>query len=195
MLCINPYAQSYRSMAEVEEQYKAEALEQCRRLGRPESEADVPEIRLCFNTKKTYEKSYSVPVVSEVAAIFVMHGGGEIPDAHIVIHPRGARNVRTLSTLNPDLDPMCFPLLLPNGTRGWGPNIPYVRQTAKRGCVSRREFIASRLAVRPGRFNPLHFGGKLTQEFVVCQYVYVEGDRMQWCVLLPFSHSGLGKQL
>lgn len=180
MLRINPYAQSFRSMAEIEKQYTDEAEERCRRLGRPLSEAQVPEVRLCFNLKRSVQKSYSVPVVSEVAAVFVMHGGGEVPDAHLVVHPRGTRNIRTLSTLSPDLDPMCLPLLFPFGTQGWTTNMRYVRQTGKRTKLSRREHIAYRLAVRPGVFNPLHFGGKLFQEYTVCQYVYLEGDKMQW---------------
>lgn len=184
--CLNPYAQAFQSMREVEEQYLAEAAEECQRLGLSPEEARVPEVRLLFNLKEHVSKSYAVPVVSEVAAVFVCDGSGEQPDAHMVIHPRNG-SVRTLSTLSPDLDPMCFSLLLPYGTRGWSPYMPYLRQTGARKYVSRREFVAFRLAVREGIFNPILFGGRLFQEFIVMQYVYVEADRMQWFVVLALT--------
>ncbi|KAH7716722.1 Protein Y46B2A.2 [Aphelenchoides avenae] len=175
---VNEYAKAYHMMGEIEERYRLEAEDECRQRGLPLTDAVVPTVRLAFDLKRRYERSYNVPVVSEVAAVFVTHGGGEMPDAHIVVHPRG-RRVRTLSTLSADLNPMCLPLLFPYGTRGWTPNTRYHRVTGKRERVSRREHTASLLAVREGQFNPIHFAGKLAQEYVVCQYVYLEADRMQ----------------
>lgn len=175
-------------MGEIEERYRREAEEECLRLGLPLSDAEVPQIRLAFDLKRRYQSSYNIPVVSEVAAVFVQHGGGEMPDAHIVVHPHGKR-VRTLSTLSADLNPVTLPLLFPYGTRGWTPNMPYARQTGKRRKVSRREHVAYVLAVRPNEFNPLHFAGKLYQEFVVTQYVYMEADRMQCKCALFFALS------
>lgn len=177
---INPYAAAYNSMREVEERYTREAAEYCRQNGLPPEQAEVPEIRLLFNLKQSVRRSYSLPVVSEVAAVYVSLGGGEMPDAHIVVHPKGRGSVRTLSTLSPDLSPMSFPLLFPHGTRGWSTNTPFTRQTAKRKWLSRRQHICARLAVRSGVFNPLHFGGRLFHEFLVTSYVHVEADRMQW---------------
>lgn len=166
-------------MGQIVERYEDEAAEWCRLNGRPREEAVVPTIRLAFDLKRSYSRSYNVPVVSEVAAVFVTHGGGEMPDAHIVVHPKG-KQVRTLSTLSADLEPMTFALLFPFATRGWSPKLPYIRQPGTRKYQSRREFVAYRLAVREGQFNPIHFGGRLFQEYVVCNYIYVEADRMQW---------------
>lgn len=172
-------------MGEIVSRYETEAAEWCRQNKRPLSDAVVPTIRLAFDLKRRYQRSYNVPIATEVAAIFVTHGGGEMPDAHIVVHPKG-RQVRTLSTLSADLEPMSFALLFPYATRGWTPNMPYVRQSGKRKYQSRREFLAYRLSVRQNHFNPLLFGGRLFQEYAVCNYIYVEADRMQWLVLIYF---------
>lgn len=54
---------------------------------------------------------------------------------------------------------------------------------------SRREHIAYRLFRRSGKFNPLHFGGKLFQEYLVVQQVHAEIDaevNFRLLLFLPF---------
>ncbi|XP_045468086.1 uncharacterized protein LOC123676313 [Harmonia axyridis] len=46
--------------------------------------------------------------------------------------------------------------------------------------ISKREFECYRLMSRSGKFNPILFCGRLTQQFIVDKYVEVEGDRLHY---------------
>ena len=67
---------------------------------------------------------------------------------------------------SPDLDPMVYPIFYPCGYPGWQPGKqvesyrPDERQSTK---VTMLQFKSAQLAIRPGQFNPLHYGGKLFQ--------------------------------
>lgn len=179
----SPYAEAYRTAGEVEKEEMEKAEEEARRSGR--SRPEPPQIRLVFGLRPGQDRrQYNRAIVNEVYAVFVTTPEGEVPEAYITIHNKGG-GIRRLETIDENVEPMCFPLYHPHGTRCWRPGLFYQRprQTGAarpRVDFSRREHIAYRLFLRSGKFNPLFFGGKLFQEYLVVQQVHVEGDKLRY---------------
>lgn len=71
---------------------------------------------------------------------------------------------------------MTYPLLFPNGERGWSPNCLHTFGNRR---VTLLQFYAYRLSARYG-FNTLLSAGKLTQQYIVDAYVKVEGSRLRY---------------
>lgn len=176
----NPYADAYRMLREVEEADTQRLREQSNY-----TEDQAPELRLLFRLNPSVDRrTYNVPASNEVAAVFRTTADGEIPPADIIVQSKSGDYLR-LSTLSPNLDPMTYPLFFPTGTRGWSPYMPLLREIAGRKFISRREYLSYIMQVRRDdegalTFNPLHYGGKLFQEFCVVNYAHVESDRMAW---------------
>lgn len=172
------HAEAFEMLREEEQRLREEAERNAHRVDHVEML--VPEVRLLFSLKDHVDpRTYNPPRCNEIAAVFQTTADGLLPPAHLVIRNRGGE-MQTLSTLDENLEPMTFPLFFPHGTPGWRPKIPYAESDGKRRYVSRREFVCQRVAVRPAEFNPIHCGGKLTQEYFVVNYAHIEGDRMEW---------------
>lgn len=124
---------------------------------------------------------YNPPASNEVAAIFMQDANGLVVPPALVIKNRGG-GLRLLSTLDSYLDALTYPIFWPTGMAGWRPYLPFSNPSPndKRTVVSRREFYAYHLADRPGTFNPIHYGCKLMQEYIVVAYARVESDRLLW---------------
>lgn len=176
----NPYADAYRMLREVEQ-----ADTQRLRENTSYTDDHAPELRLLFRLNPSYDRrTYNVPASNEVAAVFRTTADGEIPPADIIVQSKSGDYLR-LSTLSPNLDPMTYPLFFPTGTRGWSPYLPLRREIQGRQFISRREYLSYMMQVRRDDngaliFNPLHYGGKLFQEYCVVNYAHVESDRMAW---------------
>ena len=124
------------------------------------------------------ERRYNSPVHDEVAAVFVGQQGAPPTHQDIVIYPRG-EPLRRISFMNPNLDPMCYPLFFPRGELGWSDDLQHVpeRCTRVRTKVTQLEFYSYILSQRP-TFSPIHNGGKLLQQYTVDAYCKIEARRL-----------------
>ena len=96
--------------------------------------------------------------------------------------------MQRISILNPNLDPMAYPILFPNAEEGWSANIPRVKNTSQkdeeeekqgRNRVSMKEFLSYRLSVRNDD-SPILRSGKLCQQYVVDGYVRAEANDLNY---------------
>lgn len=77
--------------------------------------------------------------------------------------------------------PMVYPLFFPCGDLGWHSGMLHDLQhrTAKRTRVTQLQFYSYTLAIR-ANFNPLFYGGKLFQQYIVDSYVSTEAARLDF---------------
>ncbi|CAF4464570.1 unnamed protein product, partial [Rotaria sp. Silwood2] len=126
-----------------------------------------PSLRMIFDINHGIHdrRLYNVPTANEVAAVFVGEDS-EIPTyQHIAIHPRG-QGLQKIQIIDPNCDPMTYPLLFPRGDKGWYPELEKIDQLRNRRRVSMLQFYSYRLAIRP-TFSAIHYGGKLFQQYII----------------------------
>ncbi|UYV70096.1 hypothetical protein LAZ67_7001779, partial [Cordylochernes scorpioides] len=169
---VNPYTSAYRQMHQVElaEEHRAriENRQMC-------------QVQMLIRQNHCRDlRRYNAPSVSEVAAIFVDQDGHVPSNRDIAVFPHDCGLVR-ISPLNPNCDPMTYPLLFPAGDPGWAIGILYEEnmRTSTRNHVTMLQFYSYRLAIRPG-FSPIHYGRRLFQQYVVDAYVKTEGNRLNY---------------
>ena len=164
----NQFAAAYRHMYEVE-------VEQ-NRLAEANGE-EPPIVRMYLLEGRRDPRKYNQPQHEEVTAVYVDDEHGP-PGREMIIHPRNAP-LKYLRNSSPNLDPMSYRLIHPYGQPGWCHGI--LRQHAVGGWheISMREFYAYKLAIRAG-FDPVLESSKLTQQYVVDQWVKIEHQRLQY---------------
>ncbi|XP_050535181.1 uncharacterized protein LOC126902195 isoform X3 [Daktulosphaira vitifoliae] len=180
---INPYAEAFRNMNEV-------WVDKTRR---PPEEAPQRVTMFFIEDRNSDPRRYNASRVNEVAAVFTGENGLPPAQVDFAVYDRATAGpaMRTLSTRSPHIDPMVYPLLFPNGERGWNPHMEQTgaRRTTNRQRVSIREFMCYRLAVRyggnndgggHGGFSPLHAGGFLFQQLLCDYYVRMESERFEY---------------
>ncbi|XP_065677517.1 uncharacterized protein LOC136092867 [Hydra vulgaris] len=100
----NPYALSFKNMAEVEDaKIRQAAIED-----RPISVVKMSLLEGCD------KRQYSLPSHEEVAIVFVGNDGAPPPSIEVVIYPRG-QPLKIISSMSANLDPMIYPILFPRG--------------------------------------------------------------------------------
>ncbi|UYV82699.1 hypothetical protein LAZ67_22000600 [Cordylochernes scorpioides] len=120
---------------------------------------------------------------------------GEPPlERDLIIHCRSLPNERKtqrISILDPNLEPMVYPILFPYGDQSWTPNLKLsynpscVRNVQRapaanpRTRITQMQYYEYRLSIRD-EFNPLLSAGKLTQQYFVDAYVKLESNRLQY---------------
>lgn len=134
-----------------------------------------------FSTSGVDLRVYNPPAANEVAAIFVQNPDGLIPPEDLVVTTRGG-DLRRISSLDRYVDALTYPLFNPTGRPGWTKEMPYANPLSgdRRQYITRREYLCYSLADRDLVFNPLHLGGRLTQEYIVVNYARMESDRLMW---------------
>ncbi|UYV84546.1 hypothetical protein LAZ67_X002584 [Cordylochernes scorpioides] len=169
---VNPYTSAYRQMHQVElaEEHRAriENRQMC-------------QVQMLIRQNHCRDlRRYNAPSVSEVAAIFVDQDGHVPSNRDIAVFPHDCGLVR-ISPLNPNCDPMTYPLLFPAGDPGWAIGILHEEnmRTSTRNHVTMLQFYSYRLAIRSG-FSPIHYGRRLFQQYVVDAYVKTEGNRLNY---------------
>ncbi|UYV65733.1 hypothetical protein LAZ67_3005268 [Cordylochernes scorpioides] len=169
---VNPYTSAYRQMRQVElaEEHRAriENRQMC-------------QVQMLIRQNHCRDlRRYNAPSVSEIAAIFVDQDGHVPSNRDIAVFPHDCGLVR-ISPLNPNCDPMTYPLLFPAGDPGWAIGILHEEnmRTSTRNHVTMLQFYSYRLAIRPG-FSPIHYGRRLFQQYVVDAYVKTEGNRLNY---------------
>ena len=79
--------------------------------------------------------------------------------------------------MSANCDPMIYPLIFPRGDLGWIHGMQHKSNysTSKRHAVTLLQFYSYRLAVRK-TFGPIHYFGRLFQQYVVDAYVKTEAS-------------------
>ena len=102
----NPFSQGYMMMKEV--------------IDNLSESQTVPEVKMLFSLKPNYDsRVFNIPKSNEVCAIIVMDSNDNIPPANIVVHEKGSDGLINLYPLDPNVEPLTYPLLYPKGNLGW----------------------------------------------------------------------------
>ncbi|KAF7845680.1 hypothetical protein BT93_L1265 [Corymbia citriodora subsp. variegata] len=109
----NEFAQSFIMMKD--------EIERQRELRNNESE---PELQLLFSLKPGHDKNrYNFQRTNEIAAIFLTTADGDIPESYVTVRNKNTGILQSLSSMDPNVEPMIYPLFYPYGSRGWHRNI------------------------------------------------------------------------
>lgn len=173
---ISPYARSYQKLREAFETESAYAAQ---------NNCEINKVSLVFyRNLQDDQRVYNAPTnANDVALIYVPDRDGNIPaQIDFAVYPTNSRSIKRINFLSKHLDPMIFPLFYPNGDFGWTTNIPHntTNSTAVRNTTTVLQFYAYKIAIRPTIFNPLHYGGKLFQQYIVYAYARVEANRLMY---------------
>ncbi|KAL6873446.1 hypothetical protein ACP4OV_013528 [Aristida adscensionis] len=177
ILSSNPYAQIFRSLGSI---------------------PNLDEYRIELNTDIGLDQRvYNAPTASQVAAIWVE---GNDPQSHfergIMVYGKSGQR-QYIKAYHGCYDPLSYPLFFPNGEIGWNLNIPKENPHPRRNIndqshildeegmenssnasVTPREYYCFKLQIRPGEFNVLLFGKRLTQQYIVDMYIKIESIRL-----------------
>ena len=174
---VNPFYDAYNQLKNVEmAQARLNNLDQ------------TPSICLMFKqTHGADPRRYNIPKVGEIAVVFVGVDGNPPGDRDFAVYAKNpsANNIgmERLSSLSPNVDPMCYPLFFIHGEPGWRPGMALEQlndQQSNRSAKKKREnitmlqFYSFRIAIRQ-QFSPIHYGGKLFHQYLVDAYVRTEG--------------------
>lgn len=133
----------------------------------------APKITMVFKEGQD-QRCYNAPLNDEVAAVFVGEDGAPPGNHDIVIYPKD-QELKNISYLNCNCDPMIYPLLFPTGQMGWHSSMRHnmERQTKVRTKVTQLQYYSFMLAIRPG-FCVIQKSGKLFHQYMVDAYVKME---------------------
>ncbi|XP_077199856.1 uncharacterized protein LOC143840327 isoform X2 [Paroedura picta] len=156
-------------------------------------------------------RQYNALWSNEVAVIFEAEGGCPPLHRDLLIHCRSpstshSTHTERISILDPNLEPLVYPVLFPLGDQSWGTEIPLTPQPAStsqvrppsthpRTRVTQMQYYQFRLSIRD-TFNPFLAAGRLTQQYIVDAYVKTEANRLNFLrtnqtALRVESHYGL----
>uniref|UniRef100_A0A8R1HSI7 ATP-dependent DNA helicase n=1 Tax=Caenorhabditis japonica TaxID=281687 RepID=A0A8R1HSI7_CAEJA len=170
---INPYAQSYKMMMEVENQEKHAAQQ----AGNP-----VKQVRMVFDLNAIEDldqRRYNVPIVSEVAVIYVAQDG-DVPLKRSIAAQSHDGSLTHFRDIDPCVDPMIYPLFFPRGHPGWSTEMKRKPEDEKSGKLTLLAYYKYLLQEKSDVFSPLHYGGGLFQQFVVDSWVKVEQSNLNF---------------
>ncbi|XP_050340623.1 uncharacterized protein LOC126767054 [Bactrocera neohumeralis] len=167
---INPLANEYKHMAQVEREEEQRAREENRNARRISM--------LLFNST---DRRYILPNCSEIEAVFTTEDGEPPGNRNLRIFSwkSNMQNLLFVSTLHRLCDPLVYPLLFPYGESGYDETLLHEQghRTECRFKLTQLQFVAYLMAIREG-FSLLHASGKLWQQYLVDQYVRIEGARL-----------------
>ena len=113
---------------------------------------------------------------NEVAAIFVTTADGDIPESYVTIRNKATRVLQSVSSMDPNVETMVYPLFYPHGSQGWHKNIakisnrtfvvdnddPQSEQSNRR--ITRGSCVKYRIDIRSDTFNVFLLGRRLFQQ-------------------------------
>jgi hypothetical protein len=183
----NPFAKACKMLSEVEQECINDAIQN----GVEPSAVSMAIVQ----DRNSDLRRYNAPRTNEVAVIFQNEDGEPPLERDLLIHCRvsdndlNPRKTERISVLDPNLEPLVYPLLFPFGDQSWGINIPLYKPTAllnirpqsenPRTRVSQMQYYGYRFSIRDG-FNPFLSAGKLTQQYFVDAYVKTEANRLNF---------------
>uniref|UniRef100_A0A7I4XXQ7 ATP-dependent DNA helicase n=1 Tax=Haemonchus contortus TaxID=6289 RepID=A0A7I4XXQ7_HAECO len=166
---INAFAQAYKMLNDVALEEEARALR--------EGRSAMP-VRMVFQSSNLDPRRYNEPTANEVAVVYVGEEGDVPAEHNLAVHLQsgGLRNIRVYDA---ECDPLSYPIFFPRGELGWHPNMMKNPSERRRTRITQKEYYSNMIAVR-AEFNPLHFAGKLFQQFLVDSYVKIEQNRLNY---------------
>ncbi|XP_031639257.1 putative uncharacterized protein DDB_G0286901, partial [Contarinia nasturtii] len=105
---VNPYVGSFRKMHEQIVQFPRKELSIVMKADR---DLDL--------------RRFNEPISTDVAVIFTSTDGEPPYERNMIAFHKVTNEVRKISILEPSLDPLAYPLLFPNGDKGWQNNIKH----------------------------------------------------------------------
>lgn len=129
-------------------------------------------------------RRFNDATTTDVAVIFTTTDGDPPFDRNMVAFQRNGGALKHVSVLDPSLDPLAYPLLFPNGDKGWQPNVTHnlpstSRSLAPRNKITMLQYACFRLAIRD-EFSLLHHSQKLFLQWIVDMYIRIEGTRLHF---------------
>jgi hypothetical protein len=118
-------------------------------------------------------------VDGEIAAVFRDKDGLPPKGLQVAIYPRKSHR-QLLNICDPNVDPMCFPLLFPYGETGYDYKIKHNRSTVERNKTTLKEFYKYRLHRKSNDLNLTFRCGKLFQEYVVHAWIKTESNNLNY---------------
>ncbi|CAO4373342.1 unnamed protein product [Caenorhabditis nigoni] len=172
MMRINVFSQSYKLMREVEEQEELEA----QLAGRT-----TKQVKMMFDVSKPNLdlRRYNLPKSNEVAVVYVQEDG-MVPSRSVSAYSRDQDGWLTIYDTDPIVDPMTYPLFFPNGERGWSPGLTRIGSSRKSTRIAQQPYYRYMAMIRRNRFNPIHYGATLTQQFFVDCWAKTEQNRLKF---------------
>lgn len=168
---VNPYVKSFVSMCEFTKQ-----------PGNQYKEIHM-EIKVARDSDL---RRYNNAITTDVAVIFTSRDGEPPLDRQMISFSRNStgQNLKHVSILSDSLDPLAYPLLFPNGDKGWRMNMSHSVQNTSTNSVHRStktmlQYACYRIALRD-EFSLLHKSQKLFLQWIVDMYVRIESSRLKF---------------
>ena len=100
----------------------------------------------------------------------------------MTIRNKATRVLQSVNSMDPNVEPMVYPLFYPHGSQGWHKNIakisnktfvvdnddPHGEQSNRR--VTRGSYVIYRIGIRSDTFNAFLLGRRLFQQWIVDSY-------------------------
>ena len=183
----NPFAEACKMLFEVEQE--------CIRDAELNGTEPTTVAMAIVQDRNLDQRRYNAPRVNEVAIVF-QNADGEPPlERDLIIHCKitdpNSRQTERISVLDPNLEPMVYPLLFPFGHQSWSidlrlsynplaiHNIRRPISTNPRTRVTQMQYYGYRFSIR-NEFNQFLSAGKLTQQYFVDAYVKTEANRLNY---------------
>ena len=163
LLVCNPYVTAFRSLLSI--------ANDCN---------EISSLRLVLKKDASVDaRTHNLPSTNDVAIVFKATDGSPQFDQDIVVQCHSGERIR-VKEINSLCDPLCFPLLYPNGGYGWDPTLRITRGTFNRvrKSLTQRRFFAFLLCIRSG--SVLHRAGQLMQLYIVMAYLKVEKAQLDY---------------
>ena len=169
---INPYAKAYMMMHQVLVEMKSRG-------------EDINAVRMWF-VKNTEDNlrfvdgirvgSRCPPIIhNEVAVVYTGEENFQDYKRELCLYASGS-SLQKLSTVKREVDPLCYVLLFPDGSRGYDSDT--LNRKGKR--VTERRFYLYHLQSRPGQFSAILRARKLTCQYICDCWVRVESGRLEF---------------
>ncbi|CAN1158085.1 ATP-dependent DNA helicase PIF1 [Linum perenne] len=124
---------------------------------------------------------YSIPTVTEIAALIPGDFSADKNDRDIIINHR-AEGLRRITSLNPKFEALHFIILFSYGEDGFHTKIRYrgdnTSTDATKKYVTQREYYAFRLQHRKNEGTTLLRGGKALQHYIVDAFSTIDQNRL-----------------
>ena len=110
--------------------------------------------------------------------VFVADGGDPPIERDVTVFLRNSKKFCTLNILSKHVDGMVYPLILPSGGFWWSPYLKSQNENHK-NKLSTLQFYKYKLNIRDD-FNPCLNLEKIVLQFIVDQWVKIEGSRLYY---------------
>ncbi|XP_023644880.1 uncharacterized protein LOC17896811 [Capsella rubella] len=175
----NPYVKIFRSARE-----------------RFESNNDEPfHMRIVADRKGVDGRTYSMPTISEVAALIPGDFVKQMPDRDIVLQEKSTGKLQRISQIHISYLALQYPLIFCYGEDGYRPGIekcviPAKTKTKKnkKKSISMRQWFAFRIHERENESHTLLRSKRLFQQFLCDAYTTIESNRLSY---IRFNQSKL----